>query len=301
MPCPVLPLRLLYRAVVGGAVRIIFKMKQVGDNRWSIEVKGDLKAFTPFDIGRGETPGVFAKAVSCNGGRAAVVDMRDTNPAGWENDRRLTTKSMADLVLYELHHRDFSIDPSSGLVNKGKFLALTEKKAIAHLKALGVNAVHILPSYDFASIDEAKYDTPQYNWGYGPLNYNVPEGSYSFDAELPAATRILEFKQMVQALHQAGIRVVLDVVYNHTFSLEGSNFDRTFPKAYYRYRPDGTPSDGSGCGNETASEKPLMREFDDREHEVLGSGVSHRRFPCRSHGLPRHRDDEPPAPAVAAG
>ena len=102
-------------------------------------------------------------------------------PRGWENDRRLTTKSMADLVLYELHHRDFSIDPSSGLVNKGKFLALTEKKAIAHLKALGVNAVHILPSYDFASIDEAKYDTPQYNWGYDPLNYNVPEGSFATD------------------------------------------------------------------------------------------------------------------------
>lgn len=258
---PSRPTLRLYRAGRGGKQYKKMKMKQVGDNRWSIEVKGDLKGvFYTFDIGRGETPGVFAKAVSCNGGRAAVVDMRDTNPAGWENDRRLTTKSMADLVLYELHHRDFSIDPSSGLVNKGKFLALTEKKAIAHLKALGVNAVHILPSYDFASIDEAKYDTPQYNWGYDPLNYNVPEGSYSFDAELPTR-RILEFKQMVQALHQAGIRVVLDVVYNHTFSLEGSNFDRTFPKAYYRYRPDGTPSDGSGCGNETASEKPLMREF----------------------------------------
>lgn len=258
---PSRPMLRLYRAGRGGKQYKKMKMKQVGDNRWSIEVKGDLKGvFYTFDIGRGETPGVFAKAVSCNGGRAAGVDMRDTNPAGWENDRRLTTKSMVDLVLYELHHRDFSIDPSSGLVNKGKFLALTEKKAIAHLKALGVNAVHILPSYDFASIDEAKYDTPQYNWGYDPLNYNVPEGSYSFDAELPTR-RILEFKQMVQALHQAGIRVVLDVVYNHTFSLEGSNFDRTFPKAYYRYRPDGTPSDGSGCGNETASEKPLMREF----------------------------------------
>ena len=258
---PSRPTLRLYRAGRGGKQYKKMKMKQVGDNRWSIEVKGDLKGvFYTFDIGRCETPGVFAKAVSCNGGRAAVVDMRDTNPAGWENDRRLTTKSMADLVLYELHHRDFSIDPSSGLVNKGKFLALTEKKAIAHLKALGVNAVHILPSYDFASIDEAKYDTPQYNWGYDPLNYNVPEGSYSFDAELPTR-RILEFKQMVLALHQAGIRVVLDVVYNHTFSLEGSNFDRTFPKAYYRYRPDGTPSDGSGCGNETASEKPLMREF----------------------------------------
>ncbi|WP_455083322.1 type I pullulanase, partial [Prevotella aurantiaca] len=165
-----------------------------------------------------------------------------------------------DLIIYEMHHRDFSIDPSSGLVNKGKFVALTEQKAIKHLKELGVNAVHILPSYDFASIDESNTTTPQYNWGYDPLNYNVPEGSYSFDAEQPTR-RILEFKQMVQALHKAGIRVILDVVYNHTFDIEGGNFDRTFPKAYYRYTADGKPSNGSGCGNETASEKPLMRQF----------------------------------------
>lgn len=260
---PTCPTLRLYRMGRGGKHYKKIKMKSAGggSNVWTAEVKGDLKGvFYTFDIGRGETPGVFAKAVGCNGGRAAVVDMRETNPTGWENDHRLKTESPADLVLYELHHRDFSIDMSSGLVNKGKFLALTEKKAIDHLKTLGVNAVHILPSFDFASVDEAKYNVPQYNWGYDPLNYNVPEGSYSFDAELPTR-RILEFKQMVQALHQAGIRVILDVVYNHTFSLEGSNFDRTFPKAYYRYNADGTPSDGSGCGNETASEKPLMREF----------------------------------------
>lgn len=260
---PTAPTLRLYRMGRGGKHYKKVKMKPAGSggNVWTAEVKGDLKGvYYTFDIGRGETPGVFAKAVGCNGGRAAVVDMRETNPAGWERDHRLKTESPADLVLYELHHRDFSIDMSSGLVNKGKFLALTEKKAIDHLKALGVNAVHILPSFDFASVDEAKYNVPQYNWGYDPLNYNVPEGSYSFDAELPTR-RILEFKQMVQALHQAGIRVVLDVVYNHTFSLEGSNFDRTFPKAYYRYNADGTPSDGSGCGNETASEKPLMRKF----------------------------------------
>lgn len=260
---PTCPTLRLYRMGRGGKHYKKIKMKSAGggSNVWTAEVKGDLKGvFYTFDIGRGETPGVFAKAVGCNGGRAAVVDMRETNPTGWENDHRLKTESPADLVLYELHHRDFSIDMSSGLVNKGKFLALTEKKAIDHLKTLGVNAVHILPSFDFASVDEAKYNVPQYNWGYDPLNYNVPEGSYSFDAELPTR-RILEFKQMVQALHQAGIRVILDVVYNHTFSLEGSNFDRTFPKAYYRYNADGTPSGGSGCGNETASEKPLMREF----------------------------------------
>ena len=258
---PKKPTLRIYEAGRGGKVEKKIKMKQTSENVWETTISGDLKGkFYTFDIGRGETPGVFAKAVGINGKRGAIVDMQMTNPSGWNNDRRLTLKSPADLIIYEIHHRDFSIDASSGLVNKGKFLALTEQKAIKHLKELGVNAVHILPSYDFASIDESNTTTPQYNWGYDPLNYNVPEGSYSFDAEQPTR-RILEFKQMVQALHKAGIRVILDVVYNHTFDIEGGNFDRTFPKAYYRYTADGKPSNGSGCGNETASEKPLMRQF----------------------------------------
>jgi pullulanase len=139
-------------------------------------------------------------------------------------------------------------------------LALTEPKAIAHLKELGINAVHILPSFDYASVDETKLDQPQYNWGYDPLNYNVPEGSYSTNPYNPS-TRIKEFKAMVMALHKAGIRVILDVVYNHTFDLDNSNFQKTYPNAYYRFNADGTPSNGSGCGNETASDKPLMRQF----------------------------------------
>ena len=258
---PKKPTLRIYEAGRGGKVEKKIKMKQISENVWETTISGDLKGkFYTFDIGRGETPGVFAKAVGINGKRGAIVDMQTTNPSGWNNDRRLTLKSPADLIIYEMHHRDFSIDASSGLVNKGKFLALTEQKAIKHLKELGVNAVHILPSYDFASIDESNTTTPQYNWGYDPLNYNVPEGSYSFDAEQPTR-RILEFKQMVQALHKAGIRVILDVVYNHTFDIEGGNFDRTFPMAYYRYTADGKPSNGSGCGNETASEKPLMRQF----------------------------------------
>lgn len=258
---PKKPTLRIYEAGRGGKVEKKIKMKQTSENVWETTISGDLKGkFYTFDIGRGETPGVFAKAVGINGKRGAIVDMKTTNPSGWNNDRRLTLKSPADLIIYEMHHRDFSIDASSGLVNKGKFLALTEQKAIKHLKELGVNAVHILPSYDFASIDESNTTTPQYNWGYDPLNYNVPEGSYSFDAEQPTR-RILEFKQMVQALHKAGIRVILDVVYNHTFDIEGGNFDRTFPMAYYRYTADGKPSNGSGCGNETASEKPLMRQF----------------------------------------
>lgn len=258
---PKKPTLRIYEAGRGGKVEKKIKMKQTSENVWETTISGDLKGkFYTFDIGRGETPGVFAKAVGINGKRGAIVDMQTTNPSGWNSDHRLTLKSPADLIIYEMHHRDFSIDASSGLVNKGKFLALTEQKAIKHLKELGVNAVHILPSYDFASIDESNTTTPQYNWGYDPLNYNVPEGSYSFDAEQPTR-RILEFKQMVQALHKAGIRVILDVVYNHTFDIEGGNFDRTFPMAYYRYTADGKPSNGSGCGNETASEKPLMRQF----------------------------------------
>lgn len=258
---PKKPILRIYNTGGGGNAIKKIKMKQTATNIWETTINGDLKGkFYTFDIGRGETPGVFAKAVGINGHRGAIVDMQTTNPTGWNNDHRLTLKNPADLIIYEMHHRDFSIDPSSGLVNKGKFLALTEQKAIKHLKELGVNAVHILPSFDFASIDESNTTTPQYNWGYDPLNYNVPEGSYSFDAEQPTR-RILEFKQMVQALHKAGIRVILDVVYNHTFDIAGGNFDRTFPMAYYRYTADGKPSNGSGCGNETASEKSLMRQF----------------------------------------
>ena len=251
----------IYEDGQGGKAIKTIKMKASGENRWEATVKGDLKGkFYTFDIGKGETPGVFAKAVGVNGMRGAIVDMAETNPQGWENDQRPVILSPADLVIYEMHWRDFSIDVSSGLKNKGKFLALTEPKAIEHLKSLGVNAVHILPSFDYASVDETKLDTPQYNWGYDPKNYNVPEGSYSTDPYNPV-TRIKEFKQMVQALHKAGIRVILDVVYNHTFNIDHSNFQLTYPDMYYRKTADGKYSDGSGCGNETASEKPLMREF----------------------------------------
>ena len=251
----------IYEDGQGGKAIKTIKMKASGENRWEATVKGDLKGkFYTFDIGKGETPGVFAKAVGVNGMRGAIVDMAETNPQGWENDQRPVIQSPADLVIYEMHWRDFSIDVSSGLKNKGKFLALTEPKAIEHLKSLGVNAVHILPSFDYASVDETKLDTPQYNWGYDPKNYNVPEGSYSTDPYNPV-TRIKEFKQMVQALHKAGIRVILDVVYNHTFNIDHSNFQLTYPDMYYRKTADGKYSDGSGCGNETASEKPLVREF----------------------------------------
>ena len=256
----------IYNKGVGGEVLKTVKMKRNGTDQWTADIPGDLKGlFYTFQVQTGkkamqETPGVFAKAVAVNGRRAAIVDMGETNPEGWDNDRRPLTKSPVDLVIYEMHHRDFSISPTSGLKNKGKFLALTEPKAVYYLKNLGVNAVHLLPSFDYASVDESKPDVPQYNWGYDPLNYNVPEGSYSTDASCPVA-RIREFKQMVQALHKAGIRVILDVVYNHTFNIEESNFNLTYPGYYFRTTANGKISDGSGCGNETASEKPLMRQF----------------------------------------
>lgn len=247
------------------AEQMIKQMKHVGAGKWKLTVKSDLKGkyylFSVYNNAQPDnTPGIFAKAVGVNGKRGAIVDLRDTDPEGWNSDVRPTLNNPCDLVIYEMHHRDFSVDISSGLKNKGKFLALTEPKAIEHLQRLGVNAVHILPSYDYASVDESKPDAPQYNWGYDPLNYNVPEGSYSTDAATPT-TRIREFKQMVQALHKAGIRVILDVVYNHTFDINGSNFQKTYPDYFYRKTAEGKYSDGSGCGNETASEKPLMREF----------------------------------------
>lgn len=241
------------------------QMKRVGAGKWELTVKSDLKGkyylFSVYNSAQPDnTPGIFAKAVGVNGKRGAIVDLRDTDPEGWANDVRPALSNPCDLVIYEMHHRDFSVDLSSGLKHKGKYLALTEPKAIEHLQRLGVNAVHILPSFDYASVDESKPDVPQYNWGYDPLNYNVPEGSYSTDAATPT-TRIREFKQMVQALHKAGIRVILDVVYNHTFDINGSNFQKTYPDYFYRKTAEGKYSDGSGCGNETASEKPLMREF----------------------------------------
>lgn len=236
------------------------KMTRTADNLWMAKVKGDLKGKPyVFNTGHGDTPGVFAKAVGVNGQQGYVIDLRATDPSGWESDKRPVCKSFADIVVYEMHHRDFSIARPDAQY-PGKFLALTEPWAIRHLKSLGVNAVHILPSYDFGSVDETRLQDNKYNWGYDPVNYNVPEGSYSTDPYNPE-TRIREFKQMVQALHKAGIRVILDVVYNHTYDIGHSNFQRTYPDYYYRKNADGTWSNGSGCGNETASDKPMMRQF----------------------------------------
>lgn len=216
-----------------------------------------------------ETPGVWAKAVGVNGERAAIIDFSKTNPEGWSADKGPAIKHINDAVIYEMHHRDFSEHPSSGIANKGKFLALTEAATtnpegeatgIDHLKELGVTHVHILPSYDYNSVDETNLPANQYNWGYDPLNYNAPEGSYSTNPSDPA-TRVIEMKEMVKNLHDNGIGVIMDVVYNHTADNDDSNFSLTAPGYYYRHRPDGSYSDASGCGNETASDRQQMRDF----------------------------------------
>ena len=251
----------LYKSGQGGKPVKTIKMRAVSNDRWEATVKGDLAGmFYTFDIGKGECPGTFAKAVGVNGNRGAILNMADTNPEGWADDRLPALASPADQVIYELHVSDFSISPTSGMQHQGKYLALAEPRAIAYLKSLGINAIHFQPLFDYASVDETQLHHPQFNWGYDPKNYNVPEGSYSTDPYRPEV-RIREFKTMVQALHKAGIRVIFDAVYNHTFDIEGSNFQRTYPDYYYRKTADGRYSDGSGCGNETASERPLMREF----------------------------------------
>ncbi len=229
---------------------------------YTFRVKHDGKWLAP-------TPGIWAKAVGANGHRAAIIDMSGTDPDGWDADRGPELKNITDAVIYEMHHRDFSVHPSSGIANKGKFLALTEngtrsllgdKTGIDHLKELGITHVHILPSYDYNSVDETNLPANQYNWGYDPYNYNVPEGSYSTNPSDPQ-TRIREMKMMVKALHDAGIGVVMDVVYNHTADNDLSNFSLTAPGYYYRHRADGSYSDASGCGNETASDRTMMRNF----------------------------------------
>ena len=250
----------IYQEGLGGKVLKTVKMQRTGNEQWTATVRGDLMGkFYTFDVGLGECAGVFAKAVGVNGKRGAIIDMSKTNPDHWCCDQRPVVKSPSDLIIYEMHHRDFSIARSDAKY-PGKFMALTEPWAIDHLKTLGVNAIHILPSYDYASVDETRLSDNKYNWGYDPLNYNVPEGGYSTDPYNPEV-RIREFKEMVKALHKAGIGVILDVVYNHTFDIENSDFQRTYPDYFYRKTADGQYSNGSGCGNETASDKPMMRKF----------------------------------------
>ena len=261
-------------------------MTKSANGTWTISFDKDIKGqYYVFQVlvnnkWLAEVPDPYAKAVGTDGKRAVVIDLKDTNPIGWALDqspvfssRKNLEKGMGglpvDAVVYELHVRDATIHPTSAVNNKGKFLGLTEggvvnDKKVAtgldHLQDLGVTHVHLLPSYDFYSVVENKPDSLQYNWGYDPLNYNVPEGSYSTNPA-DGVTRIKEFKALVQSMHKKGIRVVMDVVYNHTMLTENSYFNQLVPGYYYRQNESGGFSNASACGNETASERPMMRKF----------------------------------------
>ena len=251
------------------------QMKKEQGGVWSALAKTDMKGtFYTFrvkinDNWSDEVPDPYAKAVGVNGKRAMVVDLLQTNPEGWDKDKSPVFNQKTDAIIYELHVRDASIAANSGIEQKGKFLGLTEKgtknagglsTGLDHLKELGITHVHLLPSYDYNSVDEKITDKPQYNWGYDPLNYNTPEGSYSTNAA-NGAVRIKEFKQLVKAFHDNGLRVVMDVVYNHTALTEKSNFNQLVPGYYYRQDEKGKFSDATACGNETASERAMMRKF----------------------------------------
>ena len=264
----------LYHSASDEAAFKTVDMRKSKDGLWKADVKEDVKgAFYTFQVQKGgewleETAGIAAKAVGVNGMRGAVIDWTETDPEGWAEDKSPEIKP-SDIIVYELQHRDFSVHQTSGISNKGKYLALTEEgttnpdglsTGIDHLKELGVTYIQLLPSTDFATIDETRLEDNQYNWGYEPLNYNAVEGSFSTDPYNPV-TRIKEFKQMVQALHEAGFRVILDVVYNHTTNASVTGFERTMPGYFYRMRENGTFFNGSGCGNETASEQEMFRKY----------------------------------------
>ena len=253
----------LYEDAQQDAYRTIPLTKTENDF-WQATVKGDLLGLyytvRSFQNNQwsAESPGIFAKAVSVNGARAAIIDMRETDPEGWTNDSRPAMPDETDIVVYETHIRDFTMSPHSGVVHKGKFLGMAE--CADYLSELGVTHVQILPFFDYGSIDETTLAKNRYNWGYDPVNYNAPEGGYSSDPYNPVV-RIREAKEMIQALHAAGIRVIMDVVYNHTYNAEGCALGRVVPYYFYRMNEDGTYANGSGCGNETASDHEMMRRF----------------------------------------
>ncbi len=262
----------IYRESLGGSPIRIDQFVKANEGTWVIILSGDLEGYyytirVNDGIWMNETPGVDARAVGTNGQRGLIFDSVKTNPEGWESDRRITLKHVTDALIYELHVRDFSISASSGIKNRGKYLAFTEEGTVSpqglstgieHLKEMGITHVHLLPVYDFLTVDELEPDQ-SYNWGYDPQNFNSPEGSY---ASNPADTsRITELKMLVQSLHRAGIGVVFDVVYNHTAFTRRSWFNQTVPGYYYRQKSNGTFSNASGCGNEMATERPMVRKY----------------------------------------
>ncbi len=262
----------IYRQSHGGSAIRIDQFEKSENGTWIIKINGDLNGyFYTIRVNDGgwlnETPGIDAKAVGINGHRGLIFNPEETNPADWKNDQRIKCDHATDAIIYELHVRDFSIAPSSGITNKGKYLAFIEtgtlspeglKTGIDHLVELGITHVHLLPVYDFLTVDEKAPDQ-SYNWGYDPQNFNAPEGSYSSNPN--TTSRILELKMLIQSLHKAGIGVVLDVVYNHTSHTRRSFFNQTVPGYYYRQKSNGTFSNASGCGNEIATERGMVHKF----------------------------------------
>lgn len=257
----------------GDELAEVVAMQRGDKGLWSAEVEGDKKGmYYAFQVSVDgnilkETAGIFARALDVNGNRGAIIDMRDTDPKGWSEDKRPAVDP-TEIVIYEMHYRDMTAHESAGSSNPSKYIAMAERgtrsheglaTGIDHLREMGVTHIHLLPTADFGSIDESR-PTNQYNWGYEPKNYNAPEGTYSTNPADPEA-RIRELKTLVKAMHDAGLCVVLDVVYNHTTATENCGFELTVPGYFYRMREDGSFADGSGCGNETASEKPMMRKY----------------------------------------
>lgn len=265
----------LYRQPTGGTATRTVDLKKSAQGTWTITLPGNYEgSYYVFCIEHNgqwlnEVPDPYAKATGTNGKRAMVADLKNTNPAGWGKDKQPVLKNATDAIIYELHIRDASIAASSGITNKGKYSGLTEtgtknpagqSTGLDHLKELGVTHIHLLPFFDYNSVDESDSIKPQYNWGYDPLNYNAPEGSYATNA-VDGTIRIKELKQLVQAFHKKGLALVMDVVYNHTGVTKESNFNQLVPGYYYRYTKDGKLSDATACGNETASEKAMFRKF----------------------------------------
>ena len=266
----------LYQSGNPDAADLIQKhfMEPTENGTWTVAVEGDLNGvYYTFAVLLGndvaEACDPYAKTTGVNGRRAMVIDMESTNPAGWELDRDPNAgMNFTDAVIYELHVRDLSIDRSSGIQNKGKFLGLTETgtrtksgipTGLDHIKNLGITHLHLLPIYDYGSVDETHLEKPQFNWGYDPTNFNVPEGSYSTDP-YHGEVRVRELKQTVKALHDNGISVIMDVVYNHVYDAKDFCFNRLVPM-YFSRITDGVISNGSGCGNDTASERSMVHKY----------------------------------------
>lgn len=263
----------LYKDGVRGEAFHKTNLQKVENGAWATVLPGDYEGkYYTFRVNDGgwldEVPGPDARCVGLNGKRGQIYNPAATNPKEWANDRPPRYNSFTDVVLYETHVRDFSIAPNSGIEQKGKFLGFTEtntfspagmKTGLSHLKELGITHVHLLPVNDFVTVDEEK-PLEKYNWGYDPQHYMALEGSYSTDPE-KGTSRIKEFKHLVKALHDNGIGVVLDVVFNHTYFTKESVFNQIVPGYFYRQKPDGSFSNASGCGNELATERYMVRRY----------------------------------------